>query len=290
MIGSSAIARLSVQMIFLLVLGMSPCMVYGKAGLLEPIIRVGAPAIVVTENSVPPGGNESVENDTFAAENAPRNVWASRPAASGKRIPNTIVLAGLVAPGATCQWAFFRICEIWIARNSASGSPSMYRRFTDPGWAAKAVSSADAIGGEITRQATTRFIFSVSNRALAASFSNSAALTNASPAVFPASMPCFFASATWAATPSLYKSKASLAALLSAFCSRITAYVEIPTTMAASAPIPRNITTKLFQELRSRPSIRLTFLETVVFSICAISCTGLLVIVLLSIINLFRET
>ena len=262
---------------------------YGNAGVFEPIIRVGAPAIVEIEKPTPPEGSAFIENDIFAAENAVRNVRASTPLTSGRQIPKMIALEGLRAPGAICHLAFFRISESWIARNSASGSPSVYRKFTAPGLADKICSNLAISSGETTRHATVFFIFSVSNRALAASFSNSAALTNASPAVFPASMPSLFASATWAATPSLYNSNASSASFASTFCNRITAYVEIPTIIAAIAPIAKNTTTRLFQESRPKPNIRLTFLEKVCFSICAISSGGLLAIMVLSIVNLCRE-
>ena len=256
-------------------------------GVLDPTINVGAPEMVETEKAIPPPGKGFVEYATFAAEKALRNVSASTPLASGMASPNTIPLS-LSAPGATFQWAWDRTCEIWIAKYSASGSPSAYRRFTDPGLAAKTFSNSAALSVGKTRQATTSFSFSVSSRAAAASFSSSAARKMAFPAVFPASIPSLFASATWPATPNLYCSKARPAFSASSLCSFITTKVETTTITAANAPIPKNTNMMLFHVARERPNIRLTFLEKAVFSVCAISCISLLTIVMLSIVNLFK--
>ena len=287
MTNSCASFRLFVQIAAILfLLFMLP---YGSfGGSFEPTISVGAPAIVEIEKDIPDCGNGPLVNGTFAAEKASRSVWASTPLASGSTKPNTIALAGLTAPGANFQWAWVRICEIWMARNNASGSPSVYRRLTDPGLADKVFSSSEATVGGKARQATTSFIFSVSSRAFAASFSNSAARKTAFPAILPASMPASFAAATWAATPNLYCSRARLASTASSFCKRMMMNVETTTISAASAPSPKNTTMMLFQVSRERPNIRLTFLEKVAFSICAISCIGLLTIVALSITSLFR--
>jgi hypothetical protein len=186
-----------------------PC--YGSGGRLEPIINMGALSIVETEKPTPPDGNGFVENGIPAVENAFRKVWASTPSASGSEIPNTMEFAGLRAPGAIAHWVRPKIRWIWKAKNRASGSPSIYRRFTEPGCSLSAASSFCASSGETVRQANWALSCSVSNRALAASFpsvaasfSSAAALTSASPAAFPASMPSFLASATWAATPILY--------------------------------------------------------------------------------------
>ncbi len=273
-----------------LILCLLPLNSYGNfGGVLDPTTNVGAPAMVEIEKpNIGPLDGGFVEYGIFAAEKALRNVSASTPLVSGRTIPNTTVLENLSAPGATCQWAWDRTCEIWIVKYSASGSPSEYRRFTDPGLAARIFSNSDALSAGKTRQATTSFSFSVSSRAVAASFSSSAARKTAFPAVFPASIPSLFASATWLATPNLYCSKARLASTASCFCSFITTKVETTTITAANAPNPKNTNMMLFQVSREKPSIRLTFLEKVVFSVCAISCVGLLTIVVLSITNLFK--
>src|SRR6266702_1524425 len=148
---------------------------HGNAGILEPTIRVGAPCIVEIEKLTPFGGNSFVENCIFAFENASRKVLASGLELSGILIPNTMALDGLTAPGAVCQLDFARSCEICIARNKASGSPSIYRRFTEPGLEAKTFSNINALSCGSVRHATDSFNRSVSRRALAASFSNSAA-------------------------------------------------------------------------------------------------------------------
>src|ERR1700730_18756296 len=98
-----------------------------------------------------------------------------------KQGPNIILLAGLSEPGANLQLALPRICEICIAKKSASGSPSFQRKFTDPGFAEKTFSNSATWAFDSARHATTDFSFSVSNRAFAASFSNSAARTRAFP-------------------------------------------------------------------------------------------------------------
>ncbi len=141
-------------------------------GILEPTIRIGAPGIVETEKLTPLWGSGPVENDSFAATNAERRVWASAPAESGNAIPNWMALANFSAPGATCHFAFSKICEIWIAKNRASGSPSVYRRLTLPGLRDRTFSSSAMASGGMTRHATTCLSFSVSNLAAAASCAN----------------------------------------------------------------------------------------------------------------------
>jgi hypothetical protein len=138
-------------------------------------MRNGAPGIVDTLKLAPSCGNGTRESPIFAAVNASRNVCVSLPASGGRTTPNNILLAGLKAPGATCQCALWRICDICIAKKSASGSPSVQRRFTEPGFAASTLPNSVACTSDKVRHATTAFNFSVSNRAFAASFSESAA-------------------------------------------------------------------------------------------------------------------
>ncbi len=175
--------------------------VYGSwGGGREPIMRIGAPCMVLVINSIVPSpGKDSVEKPIFAVENAALRAWPL-PASSGSLIPNTRAFESFSAPGATCQRALENICENWIAKKSASGSPSVHRKLTDPGFVANAFSNFDAVTGRMVRHATTAFICSVCNRAFAASFSSSAALTRAFPAFSPASIPSFFASATCPST------------------------------------------------------------------------------------------
>jgi len=230
---------------------------YGNfGGAFDPTINVGAPAMVeIAKPTIGPLDSEFVEYGIFAAEKAFRNVSASAPPVLGRVIPNTT--AGILsAPDATFQCARAKTCEIWAAKYSDSVSPSEYRRFTDPGLAARVFSSSNASSSERSRQATTSFIFSVSSRATAASFSSSA--------------------------------KAIRASAASSFCSCITAKVDTTTAKAAIAPTPKEASMMVFQHSRERPNIRLTLLEKVVFSICAVSCIGILIVVVLSIANVFK--
>jgi hypothetical protein len=133
---------------------------------------MGAPAIVDTLKLAPSCGTGTEENERCAAENAWCSVSASFPASGGNIRPNRIRLAGLKEPAATCHFAFWRTCEIWIAKKSASGSPSVQRRFTDPCPSDSTFSNSVFWAAEIVRHATTAFSFSVSKRAFAASASS----------------------------------------------------------------------------------------------------------------------
>ena len=133
---------------------------------------MGAPAIVDTLKLAPSCGTGTEENERCAAENAWRSVSASFPASGGNIRPNRIRLAGLKEPAATCHFAFWRTCEIWIAKKSASGSPSVQRRFTDPCPSDSTFSNSIFWAVEIVRHATTAFSFSVSKRDFADSASS----------------------------------------------------------------------------------------------------------------------
>ncbi len=254
----------------------------------EPIINIGAPGIVDMLKATPEGGIWSCEYGKSAAENASISVFESISVESGIMIPNKMRFVGLIEPAAIFQLDFARMWEIWIAKKSASGSPSVYRRLTDPGLVINTASNFDAMSGEIVRHATTAFIFSVSNRTLAASFSNSAALNIAFPAVSPALIPSFLASETCPSTVSLYASNSIFASKDSCFCNCTTAYVEMPTIAAATAAIPKNDNIILFQVSSDKPSIRLTPLEKLVLSVVAISCSTLLLVTFLSFRNIWR--
>jgi hypothetical protein len=125
----------------------------------DPITIIGAPGIGEPPKPVVGCRIGTVENGTWDAKKACRNVWPSWLLLSGRVIPNIIELAGFSELGSICQWAFPNICEIWIARNNASGSPSIYCKFTDLGAAAKICSIFDATDCEMVRHATTAFIF-----------------------------------------------------------------------------------------------------------------------------------
>jgi len=254
----------------------------------DPIISIDAPGIVEIEKPVPSIGIGCGENAIFAAENAKRNVLASGPEASGILIPNTIVLAGFKEPGATCQWALDRICESWIARKSASGSPSIHRRLTDPGAADKIFSSSNAIADGIVRHATIDFILSVSNLALDASFSNSAARSTAFPAFSPACIPSFLASATCPSTVNLYASRSLLASIASRLCIWTTAYVDTITNTAASAAASNDNNITSSHVWSEKPNIRLILLEKIALSLVAILCAGFLVFIILCARNLWK--
>jgi hypothetical protein len=81
----------------------------------------------------------------------------------------------------------------------------------------------------------------------------------------------------------------SLASNSDCFCNFIMIAVDTPTTTAAIAATPRNETITTFQASRSRPNIRLTFLETVVFSICAASIVAILATVVWVWIGYWRD-
>jgi len=257
-------------------ISLCPTSAYGTTGSREPIIRNGAPAIIDTLKLGPSCGNGMIETPIFAAVNASRNVCMSAPASGGRTIPNNILLAGLNDPGATFHPALWRICEICIAKKSASGSPSVHRRFTAPGLAESTFPRFVACVSERVRHATTAFSFSVSNRALAASFSNVAARSNASPAVFPAAIPCVLASATLASTPSLYLLNSISASSAAAFCSFIITNCETPTAIAAAVAIARKPIWTEFQPSKPIPHIGFTLFEGIALSVCALSIVGLL--------------
>jgi hypothetical protein len=150
-------------------------------GALEPTINIGAPGIVEMLNPlIMLDGGIWVENAIVAPVNASCNVLPSVLSASGRRKPNISELPIFSAPGAICHLDLANICESWIATNKASGSPSVYRRLTDPGFADSTRSSDAAVSAEIERHATTTLSRSVSNRALAASFSSVPARSPAS--------------------------------------------------------------------------------------------------------------
>lgn len=75
-------------------------------GGLEPIIKIGAPAIDETEKLTPVGGSGPVEKNILALENAARSTVASTPLESGNAMPNWIALANFSDPAATCHFAF----------------------------------------------------------------------------------------------------------------------------------------------------------------------------------------
>lgn len=263
--------------------------VYGTTGIREPTIRNGAPGICDTLKLAPSWGNGTKETGSFAAVSASRNVCASSPASGGRTIPNKIRLAGLSEPGATFQFDRWRICEICIAKKSASGSPSIQRKFTDPGLADNILSISAFWVAEIVRHATTAFNFSVSSRAFAASLSSSAARTNAFPAAFPASIPSRLASATLPSTVSLYLSNAAWESAASCLVSRIMTNCATPTEIAATDTNAKHHSITLFQPSSDNPAIRLTPLEKFLFSVIAVSCAGLLVIMGLAARNIWRD-
>jgi hypothetical protein len=215
----------------------------------EPTISIGAPGMVETPNDVdmPVFGNGSGENENCAVVKASRNVWASVPVASGSIIPNTIALPSFREPGATCHLAFASTLENWIARYNASGSPSVYRRFTEPGFFDSTFSIFETTSGGITRHATTDLILSVSSRALAASSSNSA---------------------------------------ISTLCNLTTAQVERPTINAATPAKISEPTIQFSQPWSDNPNIRLSLFETIAVSVVILLIIALLVTGVLAILDL----
>jgi hypothetical protein len=91
-----------------------------------------------------------------------------------------------------------------------------------------------------------------------------------------------FASAVSLRNWSPWVTKAAIRSLDSSsdcFCNFIMMAVDRPTTTAAVAATPRNETITTFQASRSRPNIRLTLLETIVFSVCVASIAAILAMV-----------
>jgi hypothetical protein len=138
--------------------------------------------------------------------------------------------------------------------------------------------------------AASAFARAISALASAASFSSAAALTSASPAAFPASTPSFLASATWAATPILYRSNATALSLASWSWSTITALVVTSTATAATAVSASEISIAAFHQGRSNPSIRLSLLEVTVFAICACSMIVILALIVLIVVDYRRRS
>ena len=184
--------------------GQLPMPVYCRIGGLEPTISVGAPAIVaIIKPTKAVSGGRCVENGMPAAVNAALRISISSLGGSGRFKPNTKLLV-FCAPEATFQLDATNKFPICIARKRDSGSPSVYRRLTLPDFLFKNSRNNICSCEEITRQATTSFIFSVSSRATSASFCNRAARTTASPASLPAFIPSALASETFPSTKSLY--------------------------------------------------------------------------------------
>src|SRR6266480_3166886 len=183
--------------------GSTPSNAHGVTGIREPTSRNSASIISCTLKLFPSGGlNGIAENPTFAALSASRNVWASSPPTGGKISPNIIRFAGLNEPGATFQCARWRTCEICIAKKSASGSPSIQRKFTEPRLADNIFSISPFWAAENVRHATTAFSFSVSSLATAASardfsmsacaFSTAAFDSSLATAIFASESACAF--------------------------------------------------------------------------------------------------
>jgi hypothetical protein len=217
---------------------------YGTTGLREPTINKGAFGNVSPDpkEANPPciAAGLTAENGILAASKPFLRESASAPATGGTTISKIIPLFGFMPRAETFQlarWSAFARC---MTKKSASGSPSCQYRFTDPGWELQDLISASACSDEIVRQATTDFNFSVSNRAVAASFSRPAARSNALLAVSPAFMPSLRASATLPSTVSLY---ASYSFFVSAFSClvRITTDAEAIATAIAISPAPNNV-------------------------------------------------
>lgn len=89
----------------------------------------------------------------------------------------------------------------------------------------------------------------------------------------------------WSASSAICFAASSLACRVN----WMTMYVETPTTTAAAAAVANDSAIMSSQAWRDNPSIRLTVLELVVFSVATISCLGLLVIMALSIKSLWRR-
>lgn len=81
----------------------------------------------------------------------------------------------------------------------------------------------------------------------------------------------------------------SEASSASCFWSLITTAVETSTNTAAIAPAPSDSSIIVFQESRPSPSIRLTVLEEVVFSICGVSLIGIFATMIWVAAGYFRE-
>jgi len=150
----------------------------------------------------------SVENGIFAARKADRTAFAGSLSPQIKTPNPTTPLYDILA-SPTFHRSGSKLFPNCIAKVIASGSLAAYCKLMLPVVSLSSARMASLSWGTTTRQATSCFIFSVSNLAAAASFSNSAARTNALPAVSPAFMPSLFASATLPSTVSLYFSNAS---------------------------------------------------------------------------------
>jgi hypothetical protein len=234
---------------------------YGNVGALDPIISIGPPGAVEMLNATPPSIIDCEPIVMCVTDNASRRVCLSGFSASGRLTPNKIPLAGFTAPTPIFQCDRSRIFESCIAKNRDSGSPSIYRRFTEPGLADNTFSISAASCALSERHATTPFNFSVSNLAAAASISNFPARSLAPAASLKAlavssrdSEAFWLASAArapasaidWPAD-NLYRSNSSLESAISSLCNWTTAYVAMPTTIADSAAAPSDITIKFSQ-------------------------------------------
>ena len=105
----------------------------------------------------------------------------------------------------------------------------------------------------------------------AACFSSSAARNKASPAVFPASMPSFFASATLPSTVSLYASSDISDAKASRLCETIDPVVVNPIAIAATAA---NTSDEISQKSHHSPSWPRNKVEAAAFALAIVSCIG----------------
>ena len=192
-------------------------------------------------------------------------------------------------PGATCHPEAWRSLPICIARNRASGSPSVYRRLTDPGLLLNAAPSIWICCGDKVLQDSWALRRSVCNLASAASFSKPAALASclaisafaasatpcASLAATPALIPCFSASATRPATSNLYRSKTPSSCRLISRSHCNTSIVLTTTPAADTAPAIRLQSIAKFatlrHQVRSWPNITLSSLEEVAFIATTVS-------------------
>ena len=102
-------------------------------------------------------------------------VWPSAYNGSGTKVPNANPCTNLTPPRPIFQCARENNVEYSSAKNSASGSPSVYRIFTDPGLIPSQLIRVLADDWSMVRHDTSFFILSLSKRALAASFSSEAA-------------------------------------------------------------------------------------------------------------------
>jgi len=163
----------------------------------------------------------SVKNGIFAAVKAALTC-STRVPLPGIYNPHRIRSGYVLASAPSVQpCAASKVFEIWIARNSASGSPLVYASTTDPLGSPNPAVSRASVSGDNVLQETAAFNRSCSRRAWAASFSRAAARSFAFEVSFSSAAVCCLAVAISAFALAASALAASPAAFAFAIPSRV---------------------------------------------------------------------